>query len=73
MHTIMDTTNDDDGDLTLRCGDCGEGFAYSRGEQAFFSQRGFAPPKRCAVCRELRRQELRSKAGLDRLASRPAD
>lgn len=37
-------------DLTIVC-QCGQPFTFSKGEQEFYNQRGFQPPKRCPACR----------------------
>lgn len=39
-------------DRTLTCRDCGEAFAFSSGEQAFFASKGLTnDPQRCTTCR----------------------
>jgi CxxC-x17-CxxC domain-containing protein len=44
-------------DKTLNCVQCGKEFVFSAGEQAFYTEKGFAsPPKRCKPCRKLRRE-----------------
>lgn len=40
-----------DGDKNLSCGDCGKQFAFTAGEQEFYEEKGFTPPKRCPECR----------------------
>ncbi len=45
-------------DRTLVCADCGSEFTFSSGEQMFFHGKGLAEPKRCKVCRRIRRQSL---------------
>ncbi|MCI0587708.1 MAG: zinc-ribbon domain-containing protein, partial [Planctomycetes bacterium] len=40
---------------SLTCSDCQKTFAFTEQEQAFFQERGFAPPKRCPECRKARR------------------
>ncbi len=43
-------------DKTLVCGDCGQEFTFSAGEQEFFASRGLQnEPKRCPQCRSSRR------------------
>lgn len=42
-------------DRTLTCRDCGTRFAFTVGEQAFYSERGFVAPVRCPDCRARRR------------------
>jgi hypothetical protein len=39
-------------DLEMQCQDCGNAFWWTAGEQEFFQQRGYAPPKRCKACRD---------------------
>lgn len=39
-------------DRTITCRDCGEGFVFSAGEQAFFTSKGLQnDPQRCPACR----------------------
>ncbi|MFC2032065.1 zinc-ribbon domain containing protein [Chloroflexota bacterium] len=39
------------------CCDCGEKFIWEKGEQLFYEQRGFLPPRLCSDCRrELKRK-----------------
>ena len=45
-------------DRTLVCIDCGSEFTFSSGEQLFFYGKGLAEPKRCPICRRIRRQGL---------------
>jgi hypothetical protein len=47
-------------DQTIRCADCGGDFVWSEGEQAFYRQNDFTPPKRCKACRA-KRKERRAK------------
>ncbi len=42
-------------DSNLTCRDCKQGFVFTAGEQAFFSERNFGPPVRCKGCRESRK------------------
>ena len=42
-------------DKTLACRDCGKSFAFTAGEQDFYSSRGFTEPTRCADCRAQRK------------------
>ena len=42
-------------DQILRCKDCQKDFPFTEGEQAFFAQKEFPPPKRCKPCRVLNR------------------
>ena len=41
-----------DQDKSLTCSDCGAEFVFTAKDQAYYSERGFVPPKRCKVCRE---------------------
>ncbi len=38
-------------DKILTCRDCGNEFAFTEGEQAFYAQKGFTEPTRCPNCR----------------------
>jgi CxxC-x17-CxxC domain-containing protein len=38
-------------DKTITCRDCGEAFTFTAGEQAFYQERGYSEPQRCASCR----------------------
>lgn len=41
---------------TLECVDCGESFAHSAEDQAYYAERGFShEPKRCRPCRQKRK------------------
>lgn len=42
-------------DQAITCEDCGQTFTFTAGEQAFYQERGFFPPKRCKVCRSQRK------------------
>jgi CxxC-x17-CxxC domain-containing protein len=42
-------------DKVLACRDCGNEFAFSSGEQEFYSTRGFGELSRCADCRKARK------------------
>ena len=45
-------------DQTLSCRECGQGFIFTSGEQAFFASRGFTnAPSRCPDCRAARKAE----------------
>ena len=39
----------------LTCVDCGREFAFSAGEQDYYRERGYTPPKRCKDCREAKK------------------
>ena len=36
---------------TLTCEECGKQFVFTKGEQEFYEEKGFTPPKRCKECR----------------------
>lgn len=38
-------------DKTLTCEECGKDFTFTAGEQEFYEEKGFTPPKRCQDCR----------------------
>ena len=40
-----------EGDKTLTCEECGKDFIFTAGEQEFYEEKGFTPPKRCPDCR----------------------
>ncbi len=42
-------------DQALTCGDCGQKFTWSAGEQAFYQEKGFQQPKRCKECSHARK------------------
>lgn len=44
-------------DQQIECVECGRTFIWSAGEQRFYAQRGFQPPKHCPDCRAHRRAE----------------
>ncbi|MBI2832266.1 MAG: zinc-ribbon domain containing protein [Chloroflexi bacterium] len=51
-------------DKMLVCRDCGSEFAFTTGEQEFYSSRGLLnEPKRCPECRATRRREQQQKGG----------
>jgi CxxC-x17-CxxC domain-containing protein len=41
-------------DTTLTCGECGQEFTYTAGEQLSSARRGQSKPSRCAFCRAAR-------------------
>jgi len=45
------------------CDRCKQPFLFTAGEQAFFSSKGFTPPKRCKTCRDALKAEREAKAG----------
>ncbi len=45
-------------DKTLTCGECGDQFTFTVGEQEFFASKGFTnEPKRCTQCRGARKSQ----------------
>ncbi len=42
-------------DIELTCKDCGSTFVFTEGEQAFYAEKGFSNPVRCAECRQKRK------------------
>lgn len=44
-------------DKDLNCIDCKATFVFSAGEQKFFQEKGFTPPKRCKSCRAEKREK----------------
>jgi hypothetical protein len=53
LHDVVD-----EADIELTCIDCWCVFAFTVGEQRFFAERSFPPPKRCKPCRATRKQQL---------------
>jgi CxxC-x17-CxxC domain-containing protein len=51
-------------DRTITCRDCGEAFTFTAGEQAFYAERGYSEPQRCANCRAERKAQ-RTASGYD--------
>ena len=51
-------------DRTLACRDCGQEFAFTAGEQAFYQERGYSEPQRCPSCRAARKAQ-RASSGYD--------
>jgi CxxC-x17-CxxC domain-containing protein len=49
-------------DRTITCRDCGQAFTFTAGEQAFYAERGYTDPQRCASCRAARKSQ-RSDSG----------
>ena len=54
------TTLSTEDDAVLRCCDCGTPFLFNEREAAFFADRGLLQPRRCKLCRSLRRQQRES-------------
>jgi CxxC-x17-CxxC domain-containing protein len=50
-------------DKTLTCSDCGMEFAFTEREQAFYAEKGFSEPRRCASCRASRKAARSSSDG----------
>ncbi|HEX8180710.1 MAG TPA: zinc-ribbon domain-containing protein [Pyrinomonadaceae bacterium] len=42
-------------DQQLMCADCRQEFTWSAGEQEYYRQKGFEPPRRCKPCREAKK------------------
>jgi hypothetical protein len=38
------------------CATCGDEFVFSPGEQRYYAQKGYTPPRHCASCRKTRRK-----------------
>jgi CxxC-x17-CxxC domain-containing protein len=51
-------------DRTITCRDCGNAFTFTAGEQAFYAERGYSEPQRCANCRAERKAQ-RAASGYD--------
>ncbi len=50
--------------MTISCCECHEEFVFTIGEQKFYAEKGFTPPKRCPKCRtarKIRREEDRDR------------
>lgn len=59
-------------DITIDCAGCSLPFTWSSREQAFYDEKGFTnPPKRCARCRQQRRDGVAATA--ERRAQQPAN
>lgn len=50
-------------DQILVCASCSTEFNFSAAEQAFYQQKGFAPPRRCKPCREAAKAQRGSGGG----------
>ena len=44
-------------DKTLTCRECEQPFTFTAGEQAFYQERGYTEPQRCASCRAARKAQ----------------
>ncbi len=42
---------------TITCIECGDSFVFTEGEQKYYEEKGFVPPKRCQKCRNKRKLE----------------
>lgn len=42
-------------DKELQCVECSATYVFSAGDQEFFAEKGFTPPKRCPECRSARK------------------
>lgn len=40
----------------LKCQDCGEIFHFTEEEQKFYEEKGFPEPKRCKICRKIKKE-----------------
>lgn len=45
--------------IMIECVDCGKPFEFTKGEQEFYKQRNFTPPKRCKEDREKKKAHRR--------------
>lgn len=50
-------------DQIITCSDCNTTFTFNEGEQAFFKDKGFNAPTRCAECRRRRKAEKMAREG----------
>lgn len=48
-----------EGDQSLVCEDCNSEFTFTAGEQEFYTEKGFTPPKRCPTCRQAKKERSR--------------
>jgi CxxC-x17-CxxC domain-containing protein len=44
-------------DQTLTCRECRQEYIFTAGEQAFYEERGYTAPQRCASCRAARKAQ----------------
>jgi hypothetical protein len=49
-------------DITITCADCQAPFVFTAGEQQYFADRNYTPPKRCKACRDYRKIERETRA-----------
>jgi CxxC-x17-CxxC domain-containing protein len=50
-------------DQVITCADCGQDFVFTESEQAFYADRGFTTPRRCAACRAAKKAARGDSAG----------
>jgi len=50
-----------DQDKELICQDCLSPFIWTAGEQRFFREHGFGPPKRCKACRAYLKRKIQER------------
>jgi hypothetical protein len=43
-------------DVEVKCEDCGDLFLFTVGDQKFYADKDYTPPKRCAICRQARKE-----------------
>jgi len=53
----MDYHTDSYEDKDIYCPDCKEDFVWTAGEQQFYEEREYTPPKRCKPCRDERKAQ----------------
>jgi len=53
----MDYQTDDFEDKEINCPDCHQDFTFTEGEQRFYEEREYTPPKRCKPCRDQRKAQ----------------
>lgn len=46
-------------DKTIICGECGQEFVFTAGEQEFYTNKGLEEPKYCMICRGKKAAEER--------------
>lgn len=56
MSDNQTTTTTGAGGQLLTCEDCGQQFEFTAGEQEFYAEKGFTPPKRCQTCRKAKKE-----------------
>lgn len=59
-------------DQTLTCKDCQNPFVFTDRDQAFFTQQGFTPPKRCKPCRDENKRRLEQQKAAGQAPAAPA-